>query len=532
MNRRGAARGGGAPRPAKEDPAMNNLSTRRTPVLAAALLAALLAALVLAIPPAKAEGAIYLSKKQINLSCNHSFQLEATLMPAPVPPEVVVITWTSTKPAVATVDENGLVTAGDQVGVARIRAVTNDGRSAVCTVRTKLVRVNKVELSGEDLLLEVGQSLTLTAVIKPEDASIRQVTWSSGNPQVASVDENGLVSALSPGQAVITAKAGAKSAKCKITIPGEPEPTPQPGTGRSITITAVGDVTVGGDPRRAASLTASQAHYERLYQANGGKFFKNVDRYFSGSDELTLINLESNFTTGTSYKNKTYVFRAKPAYAHILSDAGVDVVGHANNHAYDISGAVSKTRSAVRAHGMAYVGNGVTATVTKNKVRVGFCAYSYTNMSAAQIRSTVKRLAKQCDLVVVSLHWGKEYVYSVSASQRSLARSLITAGADLVVGHHSHVVSGIEKYKDRYIVYSLGNFSSAILTPQDMDTMIYRQTFILDDSTGKITVQPPDVIPCSMSSAAKNNATPVVLKGADKQRVIKKINRYSTNFSL
>ena len=135
-------------------------------------------------------------------------------------------------------------------------------------------------------------------------------------------------------------------------------------------------------------------------------------------------------------------------------------------------------------------------------------------------------------LVVVSLHWGKEYVYSVSASQRSLARSLITAGADLVVGHHSHVVSGIEKYKDRYIVYSLGNFSSAILTPQDMDTMIFRQTFILDEETGKVTPQVPDVIPCSMSSAAKNNATPVVLKGADKQRVIKKINRYSTNFSL
>ncbi len=499
-------------------------------MLAAILLAA--AALWLAVQPAQAQGALYLSKKQITLSCNHSFQLEATLMPAPLPPETVAITWTSTKPAVATVDQNGLVTAGDKVGVARIRATASDGRSAVCTVRTKLVRVNKITLTGTDLVLEVGQSLTLSAAIKPDNASIRQATWSSSNAQVASVDANGLVSALSPGQAVITAKAGAKSAKCKITIPGPPEPTPQPGEGRRITITAVGDVTIGGDPRKSASLTASQAHYEKLYKANGGKFFKHVDQYFSGANELTIINLESNFTTGTGYKNKTYVFRAKPAYAHILSDAGVDVVSHANNHAYDISGAVSKTRSAVRAHGMAYVGNGVTTRVTKNGVKVGFCAYSYTNMSAAQVRNTVKRLDKQCDLVVVSLHLGKEYVYSVSASQRSLARSLITAGADLVLGHHSHVVSGIEKYKDRYIVYSLGNFSSAILTPQDMDTMIYRQTFILDDSTGKITVQPPDVIPCSMSSAAKNNATPVVLKGADKQRVIKKINRYSTNFSL
>ena len=312
-----------------------------------------------------------------------------------------------------------------------------------------------------------------------------------------------------------------------------PTPAQGKGTVRKITITALGDVTVGGDPRRSAGQTASQKFYEKLSAQYNGNFFKNVRRYFTGSAELTLANLESSFTTATRYKNKSYVFRAKPSYARILSSAGIDVVSHANNHAQDFNGGIRSTRSAVRARGMAYVGNGVTAIVKKNGVKVGFCAFYDNGNITAQAQNVVKRLKEKCHLVVVSMHWGQEYRYAASSSQRNLGRALIRSGADLVVGHHSHVVGGIEKYQGKYIVYSLGTFSSAILTPKDMDTMIFRQTFSVNTKTKEVRGAQPGVLPCSMSSRpAVNDARPTPLTGQDKARVIKKINRLSYNFSL
>ena len=305
------------------------------------------------------------------------------------------------------------------------------------------------------------------------------------------------------------------------------------GNVKTITITALGDVTIGGDPRRNASQTSSQKFYEKLSAQYSGNFFKNVRQYFTGSAELTLANLESSFTTATRYKNKSYIFRAKPSYARILSSAGIDVVSHANNHAQDFNGGIRSTRAAVRARGMAYVGNGVTAIVKKNGIKVGFCAFYDTGNITAQAQNVVKRLKEKCHLVVVSMHWGQEYRYAASSSQRSLGRALIRAGADLVVGHHSHVVGGIEKYQGKYIVYSLGTFSSMILTPKDMDTMIFRQTFSVNTKTKEVRGSEPGVLPCSMSSRASvNDGRPTPLTGQDKERVIKKINRLSLNFSL
>ena len=95
------------------------------------------------------------------------------------------------------------------------------------------------------------------------------------------------------------------------------------------------------------------------------------------------------------------------------------------------------------------------------------------------------------------------------------------------------MVGGIEKYQGKYIVYSLGTFSSVILTPKDMDTMIFRQTFSVNTKTKEVRGSEPGVLPCSMSSRASvNDGRPTPLTGQDKERVIKKINRLSLNFSL
>ena len=104
----------------------------------------------------------------------------------------------------------------------------------------------------------------------------------------------------------------------------------------------------------------------------------------------------------------------------------------------------------------------------------------------------------------------------------------IDEGADLVVGHHPHVLQGIEKYKGKYIVYSLGNFCfGGNSYPSDMDTMIFQQTFTIDSSG----VQPDGqihVIPCSISSASEyNNYQPTPAQGSEAERILTKINERS-----
>ncbi len=105
------------------------------------------------------------------------------------------------------------------------------------------------------------------------------------------------------------------------------------------------------------------------------------------------------------------------------------------------------------------------------------------------------------------------------------------AGADLVLGHHSHVVSGIEIYKGKHIVYGLGTFSSCIATPMDMDTFAFQQKFLVSSSgveDGGIKI-----IPASISgSSGSNNAQPIKLSGDAAERVKAKIRKYSARFSV
>ena len=136
------------------------------------------------------------------------------------------------------------------------------------------------------------------------------MVWSSSDETVATV-QDGVVTAAGAGTATITAAAGGRKASCKVTV-------------RSIqalvTITAGGDVTIGGDPRRPAP--ASQAWYEQLYAQYGGDFLGGLSAPFNQRGEITLVNLESNFTNASTNSSKPYVFRAQPSYAAVLAQAG------------------------------------------------------------------------------------------------------------------------------------------------------------------------------------------------------------------
>lgn len=141
---------------------------------------------------------------------------------------------------------------------------------------------------------------------------------------------------------------------------------------------------------------------------------------------------------------------------------------------------------------------------------------------------------KNPDLLIVSFHWGIERTSKITASQSKLGRIAIEeGGADLVLGHHPHVLQPLEKYKDAYIVYSLGNFCFGGNTnPPDKDTMIYQQTFTFHNDK----LVPDDnvkIIPCSVSSSSKiNNYQPTPSTGSEKKRILNKINRYCRQYGI
>ena len=132
---------------------------------------------------------------------------------------------------------------------------------------------------------------------------------------------------------------------------------------------------------------------------------------------------------------------------------------------------------------------------------------------------------------IYAMHWGTDYESAQNYAQINTAHYLVDQGADLVLGSHPHVLQGIEKYKGKYILYSMGNFCFGGNTdPEDKDSMIFQQTFTFVNHE----LQPDDnisIIPVSVSGVSYcNNYQPVVLEGAEKERVLQKILRNSSGF--
>ncbi len=159
---------------------------------------------------------ITLSLLSVTLEIGQTTQLIATVHPENAADKT--ITWSSNNDKIATVDSNGVVTAVAE-GNAVITA-TAGGKSATCAVSVKksVVAVTSVTLNKTSLNMTKGQSETLTATVTPDNATDKTVSWSSSDATIASVDQNGRVTALKSGSATIMAKAGEKSATCSVTI--------------------------------------------------------------------------------------------------------------------------------------------------------------------------------------------------------------------------------------------------------------------------------------------------------------------------
>ena len=168
---------------------------------------------------------VSLNKHDLTLNVGGTAKLEATIEPANA--TNTALSWSSTAPAVATVDNNGTVTAVSE-GQAIVTVVTlAGGKSDACVVKVSksFIPVTGVRLDKKELKLTTGGGYSLTATVEPSDATDASVSWSSSNSDVASVDADGHVSALSEGTATISVKTtdGGFTASCEVTVPAVPE---------------------------------------------------------------------------------------------------------------------------------------------------------------------------------------------------------------------------------------------------------------------------------------------------------------------
>lgn len=299
----------------------------------------------------------------------------------------------------------------------------------------------------------------------------------------------------------------------------------------SLTLSVVGDCTLGTDETFDYD-TSLNAYYEN-YGAD--YFLQNVKDIFS-TDDLTIANFEGTLTDSDEREDKTFAFKAPASYASILTGGSVEAVNTANNHSHDYGEqSFDDTLAALDDAGIVHFGYDETAVMDVKGIKVGLVGiyelYDHLEREQQLKDNIAKVKADGAQLIVVIFHWGNETETVPDSNQTTLGRIAIDEGADLVCGHHPHVLQGIETYKGRNIVYSLGNFCfGGNSSPSDMDTMIYQQTFTIDaDGIKKDNVT--NIIPCSISSAAYdgyNNYQPTPAKGDEATRILGKINERSS----
>lgn len=301
----------------------------------------------------------------------------------------------------------------------------------------------------------------------------------------------------------------------------------------SFTISAVGDCTFGTDENFAYE-GSMPAKYDEVGDFN--YFFENVKSVFE-EDDLTIVNFEGTLTDSTTREDKQFAFKADKSYAEILTDGFVEAANLANNHSKDYGEqSYNDTMDALDEAGITNFGYDRVAIKKVKGIKVGLVG-TYVLADGLGVKDSMEKNIQDlkdegAQVIIASFHWGEEKAEYPNDVQVKLAHAAIDAGADLVLGHHPHVLQGIEQYKGKNIVYSLGNFCfGGNMYPSDMDTMIFQQTFTLKG--GKLQEDNvTNIIPCSISSVEDyNNYQPTPAAGEKETEILNKITQRSQGLS-
>jgi len=300
-----------------------------------------------------------------------------------------------------------------------------------------------------------------------------------------------------------------------------------------IVINAVGDIMLAG---KCSPILKKKGY--------GFPFGGVVSELATG--DINLANLESPIATcGSECTTKKFRFRAEPEVAPALRKAGFNLVNLANNHSMDFGGdALAETLQYLSVAGIAWIGAGENLDVARKMAlftvkgkKIAFLGYSltqpieffagpkrpgtapgYEKLVEADIASARLR----ADYIIVSFHWGTEACSTVQAYQRNAAHRAIDAGANVIIGHHPHVLQGVERYRDGIIFYSLGNFVFASKSRTADVSAIIRLR--LNDIHRTAEILPLDVL------HRRVGFQPQLLKGEGREAVIRKLNELSSTF--
>lgn len=300
--------------------------------------------------------------------------------------------------------------------------------------------------------------------------------------------------------------------------------------GGTVVINAVGDIMLAG----RGSTSFSRDGYDYPFAATVAAL-KNGD--------LAIGNLEAPLAAGgAEFSSKRFRFRGDPKAAAALKRAGFTVLTLANNHMLDYGEqGLLETLHHLDTQGIKHSGAGKTlsaarreAFVTCNDRTIAFLSYSltfpeefYAGSSRAgtapayppYYEKDIARAKAKADFVVVSFHWGQELATLPKQYQVLTARNAVNAGADLIIGHHPHVLQGIEQYKNALIFYSLGNFAFGSWSKSSDRSIIARIT--LDNGLTEAELIPLNVLNSDI------HFQPAILQGKRGKAVIERLSTAS-----
>ena len=293
--------------------------------------------------------------------------------------------------------------------------------------------------------------------------------------------ESSIESGLESNTATLQ-KFSVKSKTISKNLPQKTTP-PKPKNAKIITISFVGDIILGD------YLGAEGATFDAKFAEVKGnlRYFGRGVAEVLQNDDLSVGNLEGVLSDKklSVAKDKPFIFKGRESYAKILRFAGIDLVNLANNHTNDYGAqGLKDTMKALQKARVRYFGEENLALIRIKGVKFGFAGEKGWSLWAKEaIKRDIERLRKMgAEIVIFSFHFGAEKSNTPSAIQRELAHFAIDNGADLVVGHHSHTLQGIEEYKGKKILYSLANFIyGGSKFGGDRDSMIYQAQFIFSD---------------------------------------------------
>jgi poly-gamma-glutamate capsule biosynthesis protein CapA/YwtB (metallophosphatase superfamily) len=299
---------------------------------------------------------------------------------------------------------------------------------------------------------------------------------------------------------------------------------PLPPPPQKVTIAAVGDIMMH-QPQIKAGKTSSGYDFR--------KFFTEVKPYLSAAD-ITVANFETTLAGATKGYSGFPRFNAPDEILDAIKDAGIDLITSANNHSNDTGEqGIIRTFKKAKAHGLLITGTSPTSEerqgiiINKNGIKLGFLSYTqHTNglpvaadkpylinrIDPKMIATDIQQIKQQgAEYVLVALHWGDEYKREPNQYQKQMAKKVLAAGADVILGSHPHVQQPVEKItingQEKVIIYSMGNFISNQSFPYTDEGVIVYLQLEKDRESGKIQLVHTSFLPTLVNKYKKSGKT-------------------------